>query len=676
MSDIRIANSQASRVKVPQKRRAVIDDGMSGRHHKRSRSGCYTCRLRRKKCDEAHPSCRACNHLYVKCEYDRPDWWSSPEQRKIHKERMKNKIKQTKLNEKNQNALTGGRARPTPLTTPVVSEFSFNRPYHPEAYDPFASHLPTPAFAPANYGQYPPYEVDVRTERQLFVNDVQTRVDTSFSTFSTFAPPQLHATLPSFPENEWIPQLSTVPPSTTFGNDFGPVYAPTRTQAHLVMQTNIPVDDCDRPLLNHFVDNVLRLIFPIAEVHQGGHERARAVLHSLENNKSYLHCCLSVAAIHLKSTIGIEGEAIDHDILRHRFEAVSQLCQSLNEDTEHSKILEATLAMIFFHCSVGGPDDNLPDIAWHDHFHAATSLINKLDLHNILLQSSAAPYSHPPFNMTLASWIDILGSTMIGKTPQFAHTYRSKHLSGTPSGLRELMGCDDRVMYLISEIACLDSLRAEGVVDDMAVCSHVQALGQQLEFTEPLDKTFETPYNPLNGAIRPEQLTKNITACFRIAARIYLCSLVPGFDRNQTSILNLVEAVTQVLQVIPGGPEGYDRPLVWPLLITGAFAVSTSTFRQVLHQRVIEMGDYADFGSFGRAYRLLQEVWRVTDDPITPVSAGFPSDSESRSNSSTSPPLKSPTLREIKKQNFIGLLVYICYFVSILLVFSAFVERF
>lgn len=48
-------------------------------------------------------------HLSVKCEYERPDWWSSAEQRKIHKERMKNKIKHTKLNEKNQNALLGMR---------------------------------------------------------------------------------------------------------------------------------------------------------------------------------------------------------------------------------------------------------------------------------------------------------------------------------------------------------------------------------------------------------------------------------------------------------------------------------------------------------------------------------------------------------------------------------------
>ncbi|KUL88525.1 hypothetical protein ZTR_05496 [Talaromyces verruculosus] len=564
MSDI--SDTSVTKGKAPQKRRSIANENAPGRHHKRSRSGelrknphppvvILLTKEPRQDVTHAVYEERNATNLTLPAEL-------AITFRKVHKERIKNKIKQTKLNEKNQNALLGRRGRPTPLGTPCAPEFNFNRPFYAEAYDPFASNLPTPAFPPTPFGQYPPYEVDVRTERQLFVNDIQTRVDTSFSTFNTFAPPQLHTTLPNFPESEWIPQFATAPtvPPVPFNNEAGPAFGPARTQSHLVMQMNIPVDDCDRPLLNHFVDNVLRLIFPIAEAHQGGLERARAVLHSLENNKSYLHCCLSVAAIHLKSTIGIEGEVIDHDILRHRFEAVSQLCQSLNEDTEHEKILEATLAMIFFHCSVGGPDDHLPDIAWNDHFHAATSLINKLDLPNALMQSNGA-YTRPPFNMTLASWIDILGSTMICKTPQFAHTYRSKHLSGTPSGLRELMGCDDRVMYLISEIACLDALRAEGVVDDMAVCSHVQALGQQLEFTEPADKKLETPYHPINGAIRPEQLTKNITAVFRIAARIYLCSLVPGFDRNQASTMNLVDAVTQALQVIPGGPEGYDRPL-------------------------------------------------------------------------------------------------------------------
>jgi hypothetical protein len=65
------------------------------------RIGCYTCRLRRKKCDESHPACLACFSLGVTCEYDLPAWWNSTAQRKNHKEIIKEKIKQTKVDEKN-----------------------------------------------------------------------------------------------------------------------------------------------------------------------------------------------------------------------------------------------------------------------------------------------------------------------------------------------------------------------------------------------------------------------------------------------------------------------------------------------------------------------------------------------------------------------------------------------
>ncbi|KKA25131.1 C6 sexual development transcription factor NosA [Rasamsonia emersonii CBS 393.64] len=552
------------------------------------------------------------------------------------------------------------RYRAMPMTSPFVPEFDFNRPVFHGAYDPFASHLPTPAFGPAPYGQFPPYEVDIKTERQLFVNDVPTRCDTSFSSFTTYAPPQLHATLPPFPGDEWIPEASLAHPPPFVGMEAA-AYEQNNEQSYSLMQTSIPVDDADRPLLNYFVDKVLRLSFPILEVHQRGHERAQAIFHSLETNKSYLHCCLSVAAIHLKNTAGVVGEEIDYDIVRHRYEAVSQLYRSLNENTNYDQALDTTLAMIFFNCSVCDPEDyhlpnvdlpgdiDLPDIAWSDHFQAVTSLVERLDLPSQLIKCDS-PFTQPPFNMTLTAWIDILGATMLGKSPHFAHTYRTKHLSGTSSGLRELMGCDDRVMYLISEIACLDALKKEGVVDDMAVCSHVSALGRQLEFTEPLDPKLESPFSPDSGAIRPDQLTKNMTAIFRIAARIYLCSLVPGFDRSQQNILNLVDAVTHALQFIPGGPDGYDRSLVWPLLITGAFSMPSSSFRQVLRERVVALGDQADFGSFGRMYRVLQEVWKLADDPVDGGPTSPPIDPAVKRDTSTSPPCGTPGMREIRKR--------------------------
>lgn len=547
------------------------------------------------------------------------------------------------------------RARAVSIGSPLSTDYDFNRPIFPDAYDPFASHLPTPALGQGPYPPFAPYEVDVKTERQTFVNDVPTRHDSTVSTFSTFVPPPLHATLPTFPGDDWFHEDYLAQPHPYGGIDPA-LFEYGNGQAPSLMQALSHLDDRDRPLLTHFVDKVLRLIFPIPDVYQRGPTRARAILHSLETNKCFLHCCLSVAAIHLKTTEGLSGDVVDHDIVRHRYEAVSQLCQALSQDKDHDKILEATLAMIFFHCSVGPPDDYLPDIPWSEHFQAASNLVDKLDLPTAMMECDGL-YMEPPFNMTLTAWIDILGSTMLGKTPHFAHLYRNKHLSGSSSGLKELMGCDDHVMYLISEIACLDALKAEGRIDDMAVCSHVSLLGTQLDLTEPADQTLENPYSDEDGTIRPEQLTKAMTAIFRLAARIYLCSLVPGFDRNQQSTINLVAAVAYTLDYIPEGPNGFDRSLVWPLLIAGAFSVPTSPFRRVLAERVAALGEHADFGSFGRMYRLLQEVWRLTDDPVDfslAKAAKAPSPSTSPGvkleNAGSPITIGTPGVREIKKQ--------------------------
>lgn len=518
----------------------------------------------------------------------------------------------------------------------------FSRPIAETWDTTFGPHFSQPGYVPYTFSEYTPYEVDVRTERQTFVNDVPLRTDSSTSTFSAMGPPQLQATLPSFPQGEFF-QEACFDPSQQYEEVIpATIEQSIGQQEHCSLTANIPVDDYDRPLLDHFVENVLRLIFPILEVHQQASIHARDVLHSLETNKSYFHCCLSVAAIHLKTTNGFSGEQIDNDIMRHRYQAISQLCQALDKDGDHEKILDATLAMIFFHCSVGSPDDTLPDIPWNEHFQAVSNLVNKLDLTNAVVPRG--PYSAPPFSMSMTAWIDILGATMLGKSPQFAHSYRTKHLSGTPSGLKELMGCDDRVMYLISEIACLESLKIEKRVDEITICNHISLMGQQLEHTEPADPTLESPYMP-NGTIRPDVLTKNITALFRLAARIHLCSLIPGSSRTDPNVVNLVEGVVEVLDYIPAGAYGFDRSLVWPLLITGAYSTPGSAFRTILGDRLFALGDLSDMGSFGRMYSLLFEYWRLTDDPADMAGKSL----QDMPIYHTS--LQSPTgIREIKRQ--------------------------
>ena len=473
--------------------------------------------------------------------------------------------------------------------------------------------MPPPQWTPVHPSlpHFWPFEVDIKTERQMFVNDIPTRKESTISTFSTSQPPTPHDPLPSFLAECWVQHEHFESREESFAeepldfNFFNFPHEPS-TPTH---QTVIQVDECDQHLLDHFLENVARLIFPILDINQHGSARSDVILPALESNKCYLHCCLSISALHLKATHHLEGEQIDNDIMRHRVATISELCEAFKHDKDHSQILEATLGMILFQSSVGSPDDGLPDIPWHEHFQAATSLVEKLELHEPL-QTDFAPQLHPSFNMTLASWIDILGATMLCRVPVFAHTYRHKAEMGITSGLAELMGCEDRVMYLISEIACLEALKLQGM-DDLTLCTHITGLGEQLTNTEIGLADVGDVYSIATHVMRPKQLSKNITAVFRLAARIHLCSLVPDFDRHQTSIVALVESLTSTMAFIPGGVDGFDRSLVWPLLVAGSVSLEGSSFRTMFSIRSKELCRAADFGSFGRVAELLKDIWHT-----------------------------------------------------------------
>ncbi|KAL6869963.1 DNA-binding transcriptional regulator ume6 [Amphichorda felina] len=601
--------------------------------HRRSRTGCYTCRLRRKKCDEGSPMCTACKHLGLGCEYKRPMWWGNNDARRKHKEDIKNIIKRKKLSEKSSHTISTSISSPPGLSHSLPTSatftdpsdrnrsdsidshfsaaFNFNTPPNASQYAAYNSQLP-PDFL---FGNYAPYEIDVKTERQMFVDDVPTLKESHISTFSTYqTPPPPGSTLPCDPaESGWTEQIhherkESLSEEALNLNFFDFAHGGSADAG----QFKIELEDNDQRLLDHFIQSVLPIIFPILESNQHGSVGSDLVLPALQSNKVYLHCCLSIAAQHLKGQVNAVSEEIDQDIMRHRYATIWSLCEALKGDENHQQVLEATLALIFFQCIVGRPDDELHDIPWHQHLQAAISLVQKLDLPRMVLDPSQQMVQ-TPFNMTLTAWIDILGASMRGVSPTFAHAYREKHLSqiNPHMGLRELMGCDDRVMYLISEIACLESLKAAGM-DDFTLCQHVSCLGEQISLTEGNDGVAKLPFNS-NGSLSPKQLSKNMTTAFRIAARIYLCSLVPGFSPSQPSPMGLVEKLTEVLRTIPSGPAGFDRSMVWVYLIGGSISLPGSSFRAFLDERIGQLGEQANCGSFGRMTSVLREVWQQND---------------------------------------------------------------
>ncbi|CVL08135.1 related to C6 zink-finger protein PRO1A [Fusarium mangiferae] len=365
-------------------------------------------------------------------------------------------------------------------------------------------------------------------------------------------------------------------------------------------------------LESHFQACVQPNIFPLLK-----HDKDNSFKFDLDSsafysNRAYLHSCLVVAAQHLKSSCGHAPIGIwDDEITRHRCGAATALNNAFKENESQQQILEATLGIISLETAVG-TCDNLLGFSWDLHFEAATQLLRRLSPGANPLESSMV-YPQIPFHKAIYAWVDILGATIKGRSPKYAHIYEEKRISQLSPGLGlcELMGCDDRVMCLISSIARLEFQKNGGM-----------KFGPLLESVAELDKhigkskceNFEAqmPFETTCQILIP-QLRKNITMAFLIAARIYLYSLLPGFHPTQSHIVKLVDRLTTVLQRIPTGNDGFDHSITWVYLIGGSVAIAKSPFRSLLEGRISALRLIGRFGKMERLRILLSEVWAEND---------------------------------------------------------------
>ncbi|UQC87784.1 uncharacterized protein CLUP02_13303 [Colletotrichum lupini] len=89
--------------------RSRFKNSMSSSAKIRSSEGCWTCRLRRKKCDEARPVCEGCAQLEINCFYSetKPDWMDGGERQKEMADQLKKQVKIQANNRRERKYLQG-----------------------------------------------------------------------------------------------------------------------------------------------------------------------------------------------------------------------------------------------------------------------------------------------------------------------------------------------------------------------------------------------------------------------------------------------------------------------------------------------------------------------------------------------------------------------------------------
>ncbi|KAH8820167.1 hypothetical protein F5884DRAFT_865824 [Xylogone sp. PMI_703] len=104
----------------------------------RSQKGCWTCRVRKRKCDERRPICSECSNLAIEChgQGERPEWMDRGAKQKAQAEKIKQRIRELKrqkhvnqinsqrdstMNSARRNTEPGTRPPSIPMTSPVAS---------------------------------------------------------------------------------------------------------------------------------------------------------------------------------------------------------------------------------------------------------------------------------------------------------------------------------------------------------------------------------------------------------------------------------------------------------------------------------------------------------------------------------------------------------------------------
>ncbi|KAF2666064.1 hypothetical protein BT63DRAFT_458430 [Microthyrium microscopicum] len=596
-----------------------MDAKQQSKMHRRSRSGCFTCRLRRKKCDEGKPGCKACHKLAICCEYKRPMWWGNADQRRQQKELIKNQIKNMKIQEKQ----AAAHQMHLPTNTPPLyhspsegmcrtrgastdSTFSDDMEFNGiQTSDMFAPQIMAPMQPGVAPFGYQPFNESLKIETEWLVNNVASRKDSTISTtyFEALPPSEDRPYMDNWVQNSTFEHhQELLDDSLDFSVfDFGTTTLPSQSVTpKMKAAPMVKVEQRDEYLLFHFRTAVAPLAFPMLKITDPKvHEQV--LIAPLDTNQAYFHAALSYAAVHLKATTGYNA-SLEEDLARHVTESIRVITTWLtsNDPTKFSQVAETSLAMIYLRGLVGSSDQDMCELPWDAHWKAAKDAMLRL--------------GDEEKNMTVAGWVDILGATMTGSKPAYADLYRHNIMNGTELGFSGSFGCDDNLLYLISEIACLANFKKESIVDDVTVCFHIKSLGDHISNNQLQSKLVPNSALTASGALDGAQLSANLSHVYRIAARIYLCSLLPDFEATQTSIQGLVDSLVEALQYVPPGEDGFDRALVWPLLQAGAVSLPNSLFRTVFQQRVAKLGASGEMGAFGRMQMLLNETWKVNDE--------------------------------------------------------------
>ncbi|KAK1757815.1 fungal-specific transcription factor domain-containing protein [Echria macrotheca] len=595
----------------------------------RSSDGCWTCRLRRKKCDEVRPVCKACDALEIDCLYgdQKPEWMDGAERQKEKAEWLKLEVKRKAGQRRERRYLQMLEHGVESLNVSQLEE-------HSDQEDETHHHSPH---------------------------------DSASSAYSTQPRGSMEPSAQHSEQSLMSTLTSPAPPSDTSA---GPAMGIDERELNMVML---------------YLDYVFPFLFPFYRPRLVDAGRGWLLV-LFSRNKALLHTVLSLASYFFnivfsqRSQAGIEDSpaCVTHnwdELQRQQEIALKELQAEMQRIiargvagylAETNRVMASVIQLLMFDVAVA----NLG--AWVMHLDAATEIFLLIfkeyatspppDSHpcfiSLLIALGVRPFSYTPkghpwsadqaslrFSTALLLTVDTLSATTLQRVPRLYDLHQ--HLltepdeamrAAIPDGekeyvlphinIKEFVGIHNWVLLSLGEIAALDAWKKEhrcsgtlsipdlvsrGAMIECALRRHLAAL----DLEDPRGEAGASEHDfPLLAFIaqpgqtdtaRLAEMSVWMTRIWGQALLTYLSVVVSGWQASSVEIRTSVALTIKLLRAVPQPSGGCMRTLVWPISVTGCMAAleEEASFREI----AAAMGPLRTVGAMSQALSIMEHVW-------------------------------------------------------------------
>ncbi|KAF8907283.1 fungal-specific transcription factor domain-containing protein [Gymnopilus junonius] len=573
------------------------------------KGGCWTCRVRRKKCDEQREgdSCKTCKRLMIKClgwGAKRPDWMRDKKMVDAYKASIKAQLSRA--------GLIRGQPRHNPMQMHSQRGMQQIRP--PTLHT--ASAHNTRSTLESLHHTVEPSFIQNHTANHL-VSGMPTPI-TPFDDFS--------GTFDNFDQsaNVFWSQPALFNPSVGadfLGNDF--LNPPTNESlfAEQSMISPHQVQSGHEELVMHYFNNVQK-VQPFFAGEALRDATYAAILDEPRGAVTLAICAL--ADLHIKQTRidkGLEAPnpSFENSTTYYRNEAMFQLG---NNKTTHGRYSDndaiAALHLIGLSQLSGGVSD------WDAPFDILCQWLLQTNLHvaenTWITFLSLTPTVQLYVKAIL--WLDVFSSLSVLRPPKFLLLWKSllgEFWNGSememPHRLRmdAVTGCPDEAMLAIAEVSALAHWKAAQLRNNCLSYPELIRRGtnieQQLRGSQNYSISVDaTRVHGTASAQLSEEQRSLIANIFRETAHLYLHTVLsnstPGVPEISASVQNLVRFFSQL------PPSEQDRTLMFPICLAGSMT-NDSTVRNFFKERIRALNE--NYGNLLQTRRLMEEVWQKRD---------------------------------------------------------------